>query len=280
MAKQAASGAATLPAAVFHYYFLIDTMYKRIFYPDNIPGTTPERFGLDYENVYFSSEDGTRLNGWFLPAVNVNPKDAKGTVIHMHSNSGNISSHWHFAGWLPDQGYNVFAFDYRGFGKSRGRAEPKGILEDAVAAINYVRSRTDIDPGKIFIYGQSLGGTLAIAAATLNPEGIKAVVTEAAFYSYSLLADDRRPGEGYGYEQDDIYSAGPYVSKLPVPILIIHGDGDSITPYSQSERLFAEANEPKQLELIKYGRHMDAMTERYGDHFQKKIMALFESALS
>ncbi|MCL1886587.1 MAG: alpha/beta fold hydrolase [Betaproteobacteria bacterium] len=257
-------------------------MYKRIFYPDNIPGTTPELFGLDYESVRFNSEDGTRLTGWFLPAATVaSPKDAKGTVIHMHSNSGNISSHWHFAGWLPDQGYNVLVFDYRGFGKSFGKAEPKGILEDAVAAITYVRSRTDIDTSKIFIYGQSLGGTLAIAAAAINPEGVRAVAVEAAFYSYSSIADERRPGEGYGLEPDDIYSASHYVSKLsPIPLLLIHGTGDSITSHAQSEQLFAEAKEPKRLELIKYGRHLDAMTERYGDHFQKMIMAFFESALS
>ncbi len=255
-------------------------MYKRIFYPDNIPATTPETFGLDYEQVWFYSEDGTRLSGWFIPAANVaSPKDAKGTVLHMHSNSGNISSHWHFAGWLPDQGYNVFVFDYRGFGKSFGAAEPKGILEDSVAAITYLRSRSDIDTGKIFIYGQSLGGTLAIAAAAINPQGVRAVVSESAFYSYSSVTDERRPGDGYGYEQDDIYSGGHYVAKLsPIPLLILHGTGDSITSHAQSEQLFAEAKEPKQLELIKYGRHLAAMTERYGDHFQKMIMAFFDAA--
>jgi len=257
-------------------------MYKRIFYPDNISVSSPEEFGLDYENVRFNSEDGTRLSGWFLPAATVaSPKDAKGTVIHMHSNSGNITSHWHFAGWLPSQGYNVFVFDYRGFGKSFGTATPKGILEDAVAAITYIRSRTDIDPGKIFIFGQSLGGTLAIAAAAINPEGVRAVAVEAAFYSYSELVHDRRPGEGYGLEPDDIYSAGHYVSQLsPIPLLLLHGTGDSVTSYAQSERLFAEAKEPKRLEPIKYGRHLTAMMERYGDHFQKLIMEFFESSLA
>jgi fermentation-respiration switch protein FrsA (DUF1100 family) len=257
-------------------------MYKRIFYPDNITGTTPERFGLDYENVYFNSEDGTRLNGWFLPAATVtSPKEAKGTVIHMHSNSGNIGSHWQFAGWLPDQGYNVLVFDYRGFGKSFGQAEPKGLFEDAVAAISYIRSRTDIDADKIFIYGQSLGGTLAIAAAATNRQGVRAVAVEAAFHSYSSMVDERRPGEGYGYMQDDVYSAGHYVAELsPIPLLLLHGTRDSITSVAQSEQLFAEAKEPKRLELIKYGRHLAAMTEHYGDHFQKMITGLFESTLS
>ena len=255
-------------------------MYKRIFYPDNIPATTPEKFGLDYEPVYFYSEDGTRLNGWFIPAATVaSPKEAKGTVIHMHNYAGNISSNWHFAGWLPDNGYNVFAFDYRGFGKSMGTAEPKGVLEDAVAAITYLRSRTDIDTNKIFIFGQGLGGSLSIAAAVINPQGVRAVAAESSFYSYSSVVDDRRPGEGYGYEKDDIYSAGPHVSKLSIPLLLIHGDRDDITYCSHSERLHAEAKGPKELVLIKHGRHLAAMTEHYGDWYQKRILELFENAL-
>jgi uncharacterized protein len=257
-------------------------MYKRIFYPDNILGATPtERFGLDFENVRFSSKDGQQLTGWFLPATTVNsPKEAKGTVIHMHSNSGNIASTWQFAGWLPDQGYNVLAFDYRGFGKSFGTAEPKGILDDAVAAITYLRSRTDIDTSKIFIFGQSLGGSLAIAAAAINPQGVRAVAVESPFYSYSTMVDDRRPGEGFTFEADDAYCGAKYVSQLsPIPLLIIHGTRDSIMPHEYSEQLFAEAKEPKELELIPQGRHLAAMTERYGDRYQKRITDFFEAAL-
>lgn len=256
-------------------------MYKRIFYPDNIIGATPERYGLDFESARFKSEDGQGLTGWFLPATTVaSPKEAKGTVIHMHSNSGNIASHWQFAGWLPDQGFNVLVFDYRGFGKSFGKAEPKGILEDAVAAISYLRTRTDIDTSKIFIFGQSLGGSLAVSSAAINPEGVRAVAIESSFYSYSTMADDRRPGEGYDFEPDDIYTASQYIAQLsPIPILIIHGTRDSVMPHEYSERLFAEANEPKELELIPQGRHLAAMTERYGDRYQKRIVAFFEAAL-
>ncbi len=252
-------------------------MYKRIFYPDNIPHSTPARFGLEYQSVTFDSGDGTHLHGWFFPAVNVPSSEAKGTVIHMHSNSGNITSHWHFAGWLPDQDYNVFIFDYRGFGKSFGELTPKGIFEDSVAAISYVRSRPDTR--KIYIYGQSLGGMLAVAAAAKNPQGVQAVVVEAPFYSYSELADDRRPGEGYGYEPDDIYSASEYAAKLtPIPLMVIHGTHDRVVPTSQAEKLFAAASEPKKIITIPYGRHMDAMTERHGDRYQKMILEFFETA--
>ena len=257
-------------------------MYRRIFFPDTITHSTPELFGLDYETVYFRSEDGQRLIGWFIPALNVDsPKEAKGTVIHMHSNSANMTSHWQFAGWLPNYGYNVFAFDYRGFGKSYGEAEPKGILEDSVAALSYIRSRTDIDTSKLFIFGQSLGAGVGIASAAISPEGIRAVAVESAFYSYSLLVDDRRPGDGFAYEKDDLYSAAPYVGKLsPIPLLLIHGDNDGTTSHEHSERLYAEANEPKTLVIIPYGRHMAAMTERFGVHFQDMIMEFFQASLA
>lgn len=250
-------------------------MYRRIFYPTNITSdNSPDLYGLEYKPVSFKSQDGTRINAWYFESLT---GENKGTVIHMHSNSNNITDHWMFVGWLPSQGYNVLEFDYRGFGKSFGVAEPKGILEDCVAAIDYVRARPDTK--KIFIYGQSIGGMLAVSAAAKNPEGVKAVVAEAPYYCYSEVMDDRIPGEGYHYEKDDAYSAKEYAAKLsPIPLLVMYGTGDSVLPQHQPKNVFDNAKEPKKLEVIPYGRHLDAMTERHGDRYQKLIVEFFESA--
>ena len=88
-----------------------------------------------------------------------------------------------------------------------------------------------------------------------------------------------RPGEGFDFEQDEAYCGAAYISKLKTPLLIIHGTRDSVMPHSYSEQLFAEANGPKELELIPQGRHLAAMTERYGDRYQKRIVEFFENAL-
>lgn len=188
-------------------------MYRSFYFPDRIPYDSPARAGLAYEQTAFYSMDGTQLWGWFIPAANgLSAREAKGTVIHMHGNAQNLTAHWQFAKWLPHKGFNLFEFDYRGFGRSQGEPEPKGIFEDAVAAIDYVRNRPDIDPENLFIFGQSLGGMLAIASAAANPRGVRAVLAEAPAHSYSAWMNDNIPG--MGDLLDDTWTAAAWITRL------------------------------------------------------------------
>lgn len=251
------------------------------YYPDREEYDSPDRVGFPFEQVFFDSPDGTHLSGWFIPAVGVSsPREAKGTVIHLHGNAQNMTAHWSFAEFVPRRGYNLFTFDYRGFGDSDPvRPDPKGVFEDSVAALDYLRSRTDIETGKIFVFGQSLGGMLAIAAAGASPKGIRAVLAEAPFHSYSATIKDKMPGSDVIL--DDTYTATRFVANIsPIPLLLIHGTADVIVPYSHSVRLLEEAGEPKRLVTIKHGDHVDAMVERvHGRQYQDMMIAFFESTL-
>jgi len=254
-------------------------VYSSFYLPDRIKYDSPERAGLAFEPVVFHSADGTQLSGWFLPAAGMaSPKNARGTVVHMHGNAQNMTAQWPYVEWVPARGYNVLVFDYRGYGQSHGKPDPKGVFEDAVAALDYVRSRPDIDTGKIFVFGQSLGGMIAIAAAGASPKGVRAVLAEAPFHSYTALSDDRTPGEGQIV--DESWSATTHVAKLaPVPLLLVHGTSDKIVPYSHSQMLLAEAREPKRLVTVEGGDHLDIMTERYGTTYQDMMIDHFEQAL-
>ena len=91
-----------------------------LFYPQRELVLTPDRVGLAYRDVWFKAADGTRLHGWFLPAgMNVVRGEAC-TVLFLHGNAENISTHIGNVAWLPGKGYNVFLFDYRGYGRSAG----------------------------------------------------------------------------------------------------------------------------------------------------------------
>lgn len=255
-------------------------MYNMFYYPDRVEYDTPARAGLAYEKVVFNSADGTQLSGWFIPAKGVaSPRNAKGTVIHMHGNAQNMTAHWGFVEWVPSRGYNLFVFDYRGFGESAGKPGPQGVFEDAVAALDHLRSRTDIDTGKLFVFGQSLGGMIAIVSAGASQKGIRAVLAEAPFHSYSAMANDKLPGAGLMLE--DTYTATTFVAKLaPTPLLLIHGTNDMVVPYSHSVRLLAEAGESKRLVTIEGGDHVDAMTRRHGAKYQDEMIEFFDAALN
>lgn len=254
---------------------------QNLFYqPDNILYDTPNNAGLSFEEVSFPSQDGTQLTGWFIPAKGLSdPKQAKGTVIHFHGNAQNISAHWRFAQWLPEHGYNLFAFDYRGYGTSQGSPHVKGVFEDSHAAINYLRQRPDVNPDKLVIFGQSLGGTNAIAAVgSGNKQGIRAVIIESTFSSYSAIASDKVSGAGYLMNDD--YSAQRFIANIsPIPLVLIHGTDDKVIGLHHTQRLFALAGEPKQLIEVPGGGHIQAFAPQFVKTYQAQLLTFLASAL-
>lgn len=265
---------------LFLFLSLVGCVSSPFYHPDNILYSTPASAGLKFENVTFASSDGTRLMGWFIPATGYqDPKNAKGTVVHFHGNAQNMSAHWEFVAWLPQRGFNVFVFDYRGYGASQGSPEPKGVFEDSNAALNYVRSRKDVEPERLIVLGQSLGGTNAIAAVgSGNRVGVKAMAIEATFYSYSSIVNDKISGAGVLV--DDTYSADRQVGNLaPIPLLLLHGTADPLIPYAHSQRLFEKAREPKTMITVEGGGHIEALTSRFGTKYQEALLNFFDASL-
>jgi uncharacterized protein len=232
------------------------------YYPNKKVYRTPAGEGLAYEEVRFASSDGTKLSGWFVPAV---AAPAAGTVIHFHGNAQNMTSHYSFVSWVPHNGFNLFVFDYRGYGASEGSPDREGVIQDSAAAIKYVQARDDVDRNKIIVLGQSLGGANAIAAVGGNEfDGIVGVVVDSAFSSYEDVGKDhvwRLFKPLVGWLIGDAFNPIDYVDKIaPTPLVVIHGTADSVVPYYHGPRLHARAKEPKELWTVDNGRHTDALT--------------------
>lgn len=259
---------------------------KMFYYPDRIVYQTPSRHGLKYEEVTFRSKDGTKLAGWFIPAVGA----PRGTVIHFHGNAQNMTAHFAFVSWLPAEGFNLFVFDYRGYGRSEGKPDRRGLYEDSVAAISYVQTRKDVDRDRLLILGQSLGGANAIAAVGGNGfSGIRAVAVESAFSSYRGIVRDKL-GEkplvsllkwpiSYLLVGDS-YSPVDVVERIaPVPLLLIHGTVDPVVPYHHGRELFDRARQPKELWTIEQGGHTGAFSDP-ASPYREKLVGFFRDALN
>lgn len=244
------------------------------YYPDHREYTTPAADGYDYEAVLFQSKDGTLLSGWFIPAKG----PALGTVVHFHGNAQNMSAHYSFVSWLPANGFNLFAFDYRGYGKSEGKVSRQGVYEDSVAAVEYIKSRTDIDQNKIILFGQSIGGANALAVAGNNRfESVVGVAADSAFASYKGVAMDHttllKPFAAL-LIGNKLSPENTVQNIAPVPLLLIHGTADRVVPYKHAQMLFEKAGNPKNLWTISNGRH----TEALGTHRAEvvpKLLAVF-----
>lgn len=228
------------------------------FYPDDITYVTPDRLNLDYEDVYLDTADGERLHGWWLPAQ-TDDDEPLGTVYFLHGNAQNISSHILNVAWLPEQGYNVFTIDYRGFGRSTGDADIEGALHDVETGFRWLVSRNDVADKPIFMLGQSLGGALGIALASEwvqrgERPALDGVVLDGTFSGFRRIAREKLdafwltwpfqaplswtiPSEYEGVERiDDI---------APVPVMVIHSARDGIIPFHHGVALYEAAGEPK-----------------------------------
>ena len=251
------------------------------YHPDRLLYDSPARLGLEFEQVRFASKDGTRIVGWFIPAPGyADPKLAKGTVVHFHGNAQNMSAHWQFVDWLPHRGFNLFVFDYRGYGAWRGRPEPKGVFEGSIAALDYVRARPDVDPPRAARPRPEPGGHQRDRRSGIGDRaGVRAIAIESTFFSYSAIASEKLIGAGSLV--DDTYSAERFVAALaPTPLLLLHGTADAVIPYSHSERLFAKAGEPKRLVKIEGGAHTEAFTPRFGALYRELLIDFFDAALA
>jgi hypothetical protein len=210
-------------------------------------------------------------------------------VIHFHGNARNMTAHFGFVSWLPAQGFNLFVFDYRGYGASAGTPDRRGVYEDSLAALDYIAARPDIDHNRLLVLGQSLGGANAIAAVGSHPiGGIRAVVIDSAFASYRDIVRDKIAAIpllsfistplshlliGNSLSPDAVIA-----NIAPTPLLIIHGTSDRVVPYAHAKRLFELAREPKQLWTIEGGKHTSAFADP-GSPYRQRLVTFFNEAL-
>ncbi len=145
---------------------------------------SPANYGIAYEDIYFGQETGPRLHGWWFFAENT--EVAKATILYLHGNAQNISSHTGAVYWLTQYGYDVFVFDYRGYGWSSGEAELSGAIDDIETARNYVSARASQRP--LFIIGHSLGASMGIYSMASQSEGVNGMIWVAPFSEYPLIA--------------------------------------------------------------------------------------------
>ncbi len=223
---------------------------ERLFYQPTSGQTNPPPELGPTDTVWFESADGTRLHGWFIPARGVTRGETVPTILHVHGNAGNIEGHIGFTDYLPDAGFNLFVFDYRGYGRSAGRARSRGpLIADAEAALDALLDRPDVDPQRIGMYGPSLGGSIGLNVMAERPE-IRAAVIESAFASWREIAANAVGGDppnivGRSLAAiliKDSHRPDDAIAGIQRPILILHGDHDSIIPVSHGRRLAAASN--------------------------------------
>lgn len=229
------------------FYFYVRYLEKNsLYYPSRQLEFDPSDIGLAYDEVFFEASDGIKLHGWFVPAQGSNI-----FVVFVHGNGGNISHRMDKIRVFNEQRVNFFIFDYRGYGKSRGVPDEKGLYLDIKAAYDFIK--TKYPAAKIVVYGESLGGALAIDLA--SKEDVGGLILEGTFTSVADMAKTIYPWMPAIFLKTKFDS----LSKIPqitAPKLLLHSEFDNIVPFRMGKQLYDAAQEPKKFVILD-GLHND-----------------------
>lgn len=239
---------------IFFLILALASCDSLFFYPIKEQLVNPDEIGIAYEVHKIDDGKGPVLHGWLLKSK----KQAKGTILHLHGNAENISTHVGSVYWLPEYGYNVFIFDYRGYGASDGITTLEGVQEDAVRAAKYVSNLQEIKGVPVYLFGQSIGAAVSIyLAARPEMKGyFKAVIVESPFAGYRKIARDKLRSLWLTYifsyplsfTVSSAYDPIDVVDRIsPTPLLIVYTSKDRIIDPYHSKELFEKAVEPKQI---------------------------------
>lgn len=269
---------------VFLVLLLLGGCTGLFFQPMKQQVVDPASIGFTYRDVDFDAADGTRLHGWYFPAEG----PQQGSVLFLHGNAENISTHFANVAWLAKFGFAVFVFDYRGYGRSAGSPDLDGLHLDVAAALDALMRQPETDPDRIAVIGQSLGGALALTAIADSPmkNRLKAVIVEGAFTGYRAIAREKLAGfwltwplqVPLGWTIDDRYSPLEAAARIsPVPLLIIVDEADQVIPPHHGEALFQAAGEPKAIWRLPGSGHIQAFATVEN---RRRLVAYLQAAMA
>jgi uncharacterized protein len=232
---------------------------------------TPSDYGMDYEDVWLTTEDNIRVHGWLVHAPG-----QRGVVLFFHGNAGNISHRMDSIRIFRDLELSVFIIDYRGYGRSEGRPGEEGIRRDARAAWRYLRDERNVPPGDIVLFGRSLGAAVAADLASRKTPG--AVILESAFTSAADLGAEVYPWLPVRTLLRHRYEVLGIMDKITAPVLIAHSRDDEIVSFEHARRLLdAAGGEAELLEMD--GGHNDGFL-RTGARYRREIGQFLDRYLS
>ncbi|CAO1638473.1 unnamed protein product [Sympodiomycopsis kandeliae] len=250
---------------------LLYTYQTKLIYPSNLPPgaredrTDPSSESLPFEASWLQTPDGETLQAWYIrpdPEKEVRTT----TVVMFQANAGNIAHRLPIASILYHQlKVNVVMFSYRGYGRSSGSPQEVGIKIDSQVVLDWVRE--NLTNHKIVLFGQSLGGAVAIDSAVRNSNLIDALVLENTFLDIpTLIPSVLPPAKYFSFLCKEIWSSKTRLPLLQestdVKVLFLAGEKDELVPHSHMQQLHALCKADKEWKVFANGTHNDTCLQR------------------
>ena len=241
--------------------FLVPSLERRmVFFPFPGEDATPADAGVPYQRVTIDTSDGERLAAWQLE-----PESPVADVVYFHGNGGNLSV------WLPvfvalhRMELRVLAVDYRGYGLSTGTPSEEGLLRDADAVVRYAHvHRSGRRP--LVYWGRSLGGAIAAAATRVeSPDGL---ILESTFPDKTSVIRWNPLLRALNAFSTYRFPTLEWLRGFTRPVLVMHGDRDSVIPYRLGQELFERLDPPKTFLTIRGADHNDPFDITHRDYWE------------
>lgn len=216
-------------------FYLLNRLETKLVYPAPRGGdAVAAEYGA--EEQFISSFDGTRVHAWFYSVPN-----ATQTLVFFHGNGESIESSGPWAGNLATAlKANVLMFDYRGYGRSEGTPFERGIVEDGISVIDWLSEKLSMSAQHFVYVGRSLGGGVAAQVAVSRPP--KALVMLSSFSSLVDVAGELMPWVPVRLLMKNRYESSIALSRMSVPLLVVHGDADRLIPLTLAKKMYDAAS--------------------------------------
>ena len=215
----------------------------------------PSSYQTNQDFVKLKSRNRTQITGIYLPL----PK-AEYTILYSHGNAEDLGEILPRLRDLRDIGFNIFSYDYQGYGTSQGRPSVAGAYQDVNAAYEYLTQKLGIPANKIIVYGRSVGGGPSVDLASRQP--VAGLVIESSFTTAFRVVT------GIPVYPFDKFPNIDNIKNVNCPVLVIHGNADRVIPFSHGQQLFAMVDQPKLSFWVNGAGHLNLL-EVAGEEYVK-----------
>jgi len=233
---------------------------RMAFFPSRGVQRTPDSLGVPYTDLQIVTTDGVTLHAWWMPHPS-----PRAQVIYWHGNGGNLALWLDVLADVRHQGFSVLAVDYRGYGASGGSPSEQGIYLDGAAATAYYREQLQRPEIPTIYWGRSLGASVASKMAAAQPPD--AVILESPFPDVRFLFRGNPLMLGLSFLSTYRFPTTRHLQSYRGPLLVMHGDADSIIPFDAGKHVFERAPTSNKSFATLTGADHNDMHARHRDYW-------------
>ncbi len=247
--------------------FVLYFFQRNLLYYPSVDNYSVEKLNFSIEKVKIKTKDNIELSSWYYAKDSENYK----TILFLHGNAGTLENRIYKINHFKNMNVNFLIIAWRGFSGNKGKPTEKGLYDDAEASVKWLKDK-GIKEENIIIYGESLG--TGIATEIAQNKNFAGVILETPFTSMVDVGKSKYPYFPVNFLLKDKYKSDKKIKNIKSPILIMHGEVDSIVPFWMGKKMYELANEPKYSYFSKHDDHMMEYNENLVEALRKFIYSL------